>query len=190
MHQNLGSLRYPWRQRQERKKKRRKYAHLTIKKKKGLHTFSEFFISVHFSAVRVLLIARNDLLAVGGTTKTLTRNELTATTKGKTHVPVCSPKLSPVGRDWYIWMGDQLDKIPCAVLLGKSGWRNGHQSRLLLLLQMLYVDWVSVNLNLTSRVSSGYSGFLPYQNWLLLYSNSIGCRTFLKTTFEGVELPG
>ena len=32
---------------------------------------------------------------------------------------------------------------------------------------MLYVDWVSVDLNLTSRVSSGHSGFLPPQNWLL-----------------------
>ena len=34
-------------------------------------------------------------------------------------------------------MGDHLDKIPCAVLLGKSGWHSGHQSRLPLLLQML-----------------------------------------------------
>ena len=39
-----------------------------------------------------------------------------------------------------IWMGDHLDKIPCAVLLGKSGWRSRHQSRLSPLLQMLYVD--------------------------------------------------
>jgi len=37
-------------------------------------------------------------------------------------------------------MGDQLDKIPCAVLLGKSGGRTGYQSRLPPLLQMLYVD--------------------------------------------------
>ena len=29
-----------------------------------------------------------------------------------------------------IWMGDHLDKIPCAVLLAKTGWRSGHQSRL------------------------------------------------------------
>ena len=29
---------------------------------------------------------------------------------------------------------------------------------------MLYVD-----LNLTSRVSSGHSSFLPHQNWLLVY---------------------
>ena len=49
----------------------------------------------------------------------------TAITKGKTPVPVCSPKLSPVGRV-DIWMGDHLDKIACAVLLGKSGWRSGH----------------------------------------------------------------
>ena len=28
---------------------------------------------------------------------------------------------------------------------------------------MLYVDWVSVDLNLTSRVFSGHSGFLPPQ---------------------------
>ena len=27
-------------------------------------------------------------------------------------------------------MGDHLDKIPRAVLLGKSGWRSGHKSRL------------------------------------------------------------
>ena len=33
------------------------------------------------------------------------------------------------------WTGDQLDKIPCAVLLGKSGWRSGHQSRFPPLLQ-------------------------------------------------------
>ena len=39
-----------------------------------------------------------------------------------------------------IWMGDHLDRIPCAVLRGKSGWRSGHQSRLPPLLQMLYVD--------------------------------------------------
>ena len=56
-------------------------------------------------------------------------------------------------------------KIPCAVLLGKSGWHSGHQSRLP---TMLYVDRVSVDLNLTSRVFSGHSGFLPPQNWLLL----------------------
>ena len=30
---------------------------------------------------------------------------------------------------------------------------------------MFYVDWVSVDLNLTSRVSSGHSGFLPPKNW-------------------------
>ena len=73
---------------------------------------------------------------------------------------------------------------------GKSSWRSGHQSRLPPLLKMLYVDWVSVDLNLTSRVSSGHSGFLPPQNLLLVYSNSNGCRTSLKTTFEWVELPG
>ena len=49
---------------------------------------------------------------------------------------------------------------------GKSGWRNGHQSYLPPLLQMLYVGWVSVDLNLTSRVLSGLSGFLPPQNRL------------------------
>ena len=81
-------------------------------------------------------------------------------------------------------MGDHLDIIPCAVLLGMSGWRSGHHSRLPPLLQVLYVDWVSVHLNLTSRVSSGHSGFLPPQklthknrtpfklallNWTFLY---------------------
>ena len=74
--------------------------------------------------------------------------------------------------------------------IGKSSWRSGHQSHLPPLLKMLYVDWVSVDLNLTSRVSSGHSGFLPPQNWLLVYSSSNGCRTSLKTTFEWVELPG
>ena len=39
-----------------------------------------------------------------------------------------------------IWMGDHLDKIPCAVLVGKSGWRSGRQLRFPLLLQVLYVD--------------------------------------------------
>ena len=81
-------------------------------------------------------------------------------------------------------MGDHLDIIPCAVLLGKSGWSSGLQSRLPPLLQMLYVDWVSVDLNLTSRVFSGHSAFLPPQklthknrtpfklallNWTFLY---------------------
>ena len=64
----------------------------------------------------------------------------TAITKGKTLVPVCSPKLiSPLdGVD--IWMGDHLDRTPCVVLLGKSGWHSGLQSRLPPLLEMLYVD--------------------------------------------------
>ena len=85
----------------------------------------------------------------------------------ETPVPVCSPKLSPVGPDGVdICMGDHLDRIPCVVPHGKSGWRSGHQSRLPPLLRMLYVDWVSVDLNLTSRVFSGHSGFLPHQNWL------------------------
>ena len=39
-----------------------------------------------------------------------------------------------------IWMGEHVDKTPCAVLYGKPGWRSGHQSRLPPLLQMLYVD--------------------------------------------------
>ena len=55
-------------------------------------------------------------------------------------------------------------KIPCAVLLGKSGWRSGHQSRLPPLLQCCMWIEFSVDLNLTSRVSSGHSGFLPPQN--------------------------
>ena len=37
-------------------------------------------------------------------------------------------------------MGDHQGKIPGAVLLGKSGWRSKHQSRLPPLLQMLFVD--------------------------------------------------
>jgi len=49
-----------------------------------------------------------------------------------------------------------------------SLWLN--QSRLPPLLKMLYVDWVSVDLNLTSRVFSGHSSFLPPQNWLPVYS--------------------
>ena len=32
-------------------------------------------------------------------------------------------------------MSDHLDRIPCAILLGKSGWRSEHQSRLPPLLQ-------------------------------------------------------
>ena len=42
-----------------------------------------------------------------------------------------------------IWMGYHLDKMPCTVLHGKSGWRSGHESRLPPLLQILYVNWVS-----------------------------------------------
>ena len=55
-------------------------------------------------------------------------------------------RLSPKGNTgsrlfpFDIWMDDHLDKIPCAVLHGKSDWRSGHQSRLPPLLQMLYVD--------------------------------------------------
>ena len=67
-------------------------------------------------------------------------------------------------------MGQHLDKIPCAVLLEKASWRSKHKSRLPPLLQMLYVDWVSADLNLTSRVFSEHSGFLPPQNRLLVYS--------------------
>ena len=57
----------------------------------------------------------------------------------------------------------------------KSGWCSGHQSRLPLLLQMLYVGWVSVDLNLTSRVFSGHSGFLPPQNRLPVKSIWLWC---------------
>ena len=53
----------------------------------------------------------------------------TAITKGKTPLD---------GVD--IWMGDHLDRTPCVVLLGKSGWHSGLQSRLPPLLEMLYVD--------------------------------------------------
>ena len=85
----------------------------------------------------------------------------------ETPVPVCSPKLSPVRRGWYLDGWPSRWNALCWLLLGKSGWRSGHQSRLPpILLQMLYVDWVSVDLNLTSRVFSGYSGLLPPQNWL------------------------
>ena len=70
------------------------------------------------------------------------------TLKRETPVPVCSQKLSPVN----IWMGDHLDKVSCAVLLGKSGWCSGHQSHLPSLLQ--YCMWIEVDLNLISPVSS------------------------------------
>ena len=63
-----------------------------------------------------------------------------------------------------IWMGDHLDKISRAVLLGKSGCRSGHQSRLPPLLQCCMWIEFSVDLNLTSTVSSGHSCFLPPQN--------------------------
>ena len=58
-------------------------------------------------------------------TTRLTRihNNCSAITKGKTLVPVYSAKLSPLdGVD--MWMGDHLDRIPCAVLIGKSSWRS------------------------------------------------------------------
>ena len=41
-----------------------------------------------------------------------------------------------------------------------------------------------------SQSQPDFEGFLPPQNWLLVYSNSIECRTSLKTTFQWVELPG
>ena len=45
-----------------------------------------------------------------------------------------------------IWMGDHLDKIPCAVLIGKSGWRRGHQSRLPPLLQCcMWIEFQSIS---------------------------------------------
>ena len=60
----------------------------------------------------------------------------------ETPVPVCSPKLDGVD----IWMGDHLDKILCAVLLGKSGWRSGHQSRLPPLLQCcMWIEFQSIS---------------------------------------------
>ena len=43
----------------------------------------------------------------------------------------------------------------------KSGWCSERQSRLPPLLQMLYVDWVSVDLTLTLRVFSGFLRFPP-----------------------------
>ena len=49
--------------------------------------------------------------------------------------------------------GDHLDKIPRAVLLGKSGWRSGHQSRLPPLLQCCM--WSSF-----SRSQPDFEGFL------------------------------
>ena len=76
----------------------------------------------------------------------------TAITKGKTPVPVCSPKLSPVERGWY------LGKILCAVLLGKSGWRSGHQSRLPPLLQCcMWIEFQSI--------STWLRGFPPGTVW-------------------------
>ena len=45
-----------------------------------------------------------------------------------------------------VWMSDHLDKIPCAVLLGKSGWRSGHQWRLLPLLQCcMWIEFQSIS---------------------------------------------
>ena len=40
--------------------------------------------------------------------------------------------------------------ISRVVLLGESGWCSGHQPCFLSLVQMLYVGWISVDLNLTS----------------------------------------
>ena len=54
--------------------------------------------------------------------------------------------------------------------LGSQAGIVKHQSRLPPLPQMMSVDWVSVDLNLTLRVFSGHSGFLPrlavYSIWL------------------------
>ena len=52
-------------------------------------------------------------------------------------------------------MGDHLDKIPCAVLYGKPGWRSGHQSRLPPLLQKMFVCGLSF-----SRSQPDFEGFL------------------------------
>ena len=63
-----------------------------------------------------------------------------------------SPAGLTVSRGYWLWMPGHFTY-------------QGEKSQSLLppLLQMLYVDWVSVDLNLTSRVSSGHSGFLPHQ---------------------------
>ena len=88
----------------------------------------------------------------------------------------CSPRSRPSDRFWRRGSdtchqaGREGEK--CRPL-GKSGWRCEHLSRLPPLLQMLYVDWVSVDLNLTSRVSSGHSSFLPHQNWLRVHKPRI-----------------
>ena len=58
--------------------------------------------------------------------------------KGKHRFPFVH-RIQALLKKAVIWMGDHLDRIPCAVLLGKLGWCK-HQSRLPLLLQMLYVD--------------------------------------------------
>ena len=70
----------------------------------------------------------------------------TGITKGKTPVPICSPKLSALFDGADFWMGDHLDKIPCAELLGKSGWHSGHQSRLPPLLQCcMWIEFQSIS---------------------------------------------
>ena len=51
-------------------------------------------------------------------------------------------------------MGDHLDRIPCAVLHGKSGWHSGHQSRLPPLLQNVVCELSF------SRSQPDFEGFL------------------------------
>ena len=60
---------------------------------------------------------------------------------------------------------------PIGQQAGKSGWRSGHQSRFTPIQQMtlLYAGWVAADLNLTLRVFSGHTSFLPPQNRLPLY---------------------
>ena len=59
------------------------------------------------------------------------------------------------------WMGEHLGKTP-AVLLRESGWHSCHQPRLPSL-WLLYVDWISFNLNMTLRVFSRYSSLLSHK---------------------------
>ena len=67
---------------------------------------------------------------------------------GRAEVLVWSPtkKNKETGEGVDIWMGDHLDKIPCAVLLVKSSWRSGHQSRLPPLLQCcMWIEFQSIS---------------------------------------------
>ena len=108
-------------------------------------------------------------------TKRTIRNQRSYHQKGKHRLPSVHRSQTLLdGVD--IWMGDHLDKIPCAVLIGKSGWRSGHQSRLPPLIQCcMWIEFQSISTWLR-QFPPGTQVSSLINNWLLVCSNSIGCR--------------